>query len=241
MKRLLILLFVSCCNISTSPVRNTKLNNRPTIAVLAQRYPRDSNQSYIAASYVKYLESAGARVVPILHYFSKDTVKNIFENVNGVLYPGGGVDWFISDFYKNAKILWDLAIEANDNGDYFPIWGTCLGFEMLQILRTGKDVLSRRVADDVASKLRFTDQAKSSRLFKGMAPELYKALATEKLTYNHHDWGVTPETYQSNTRLGEFFKVLSTNLDEKGQKYISTVEGELISNPYTILYSKHTA
>jgi len=25
----------------------------------------------------------------------------------------------------------NLAIEANDKGDYFPVWGTCLGFELL--------------------------------------------------------------------------------------------------------------
>ena len=27
----------------------------------------------------------------------------------------------------------NLAIEANNNGDYFPVWGTCLGFESLAL------------------------------------------------------------------------------------------------------------
>ena len=27
----------------------------------------------------------------------------------------------------------NLAKEANDNGDYFPVWGTCLGFEALTL------------------------------------------------------------------------------------------------------------
>ena len=27
----------------------------------------------------------------------------------------------------------NLAIVANNNGDYFPVWGTCLGFESLAL------------------------------------------------------------------------------------------------------------
>jgi hypothetical protein len=42
----------------------TVSNNRPIIGVLSQEY-EDQHHSYIAASYVKYLESAGARVVRI--------------------------------------------------------------------------------------------------------------------------------------------------------------------------------
>ena len=144
-QRRIILLVLSSiilyCNISNVRTQQESLNNRPIIAVIAQKYPRDSNQSYIAASYVKYLESAGARVVPIPHFYAPSTIKKIFQSVNGVFFPGGIVGWFTSDFYKNAKLLWDLAIEANDKGVYFPIWGTCLGFEMMHLLYTDRNVL----------------------------------------------------------------------------------------------------
>ena len=30
-----------------------------------------------------------------------------------------------------------MAIEANDGGDFFPIWGTCLGMEMLGLITAG--------------------------------------------------------------------------------------------------------
>lgn len=46
------------------------LNDRPVIGILTQPSRTcekiGKGNSYIAASYVKYLESAGARVVPIL-------------------------------------------------------------------------------------------------------------------------------------------------------------------------------
>ena len=40
--------------------------DRPVIGILSQQYQDNSLEVYIAASYVKFLESAGARVVPIL-------------------------------------------------------------------------------------------------------------------------------------------------------------------------------
>lgn len=43
-----------------------------------------------------------------------------------------------SGYSKAGSILFDLAMEANNNGDYFPIWGTCLGFELLLYLAAGK-------------------------------------------------------------------------------------------------------
>ena len=42
--------------------------NRTLIAVLSQESVKNNGQSYIAASYVKYLESAGARVVCSLDF-----------------------------------------------------------------------------------------------------------------------------------------------------------------------------
>ena len=47
--------------------------------------------SYIGAAYVKYLESAGARVVPILTYKDDRYYEELFKHLNGILFPGGGV------------------------------------------------------------------------------------------------------------------------------------------------------
>src|SRR3989454_7027209 len=129
------------CNCSSGDF----VNNRPIIGILSQEYhSSDGNHvkdgidgvtySYIAASYVKYLESGGARVVPIhidkpLSYYI-----DIFNKTNGILFPGGGSDLLKSGYAKSAKILWDLAIDANQRGDYYPLWGTCLGFELMTVL-----------------------------------------------------------------------------------------------------------
>ena len=41
-----------------------------------------------------------------------------------------------------------LAKEANDNGDYFPIWGTCLGFEAMGMsLLHNYEILAEKMRD----------------------------------------------------------------------------------------------
>ena len=63
-------------------------------------------------------------------------------------------------------------------------------------------------------------------MFGGMPPDLYTALSTENITYNHHMKGVAPETYKNYPKLNKFFKPLSINTDDSGKEYISTVEGK---------------
>ena len=206
--------------------KDTPLNDRPIIAILAQLTPPDKNNSYIAASYIKYLEGSGARVVPIPASMSLEEAEKIFESVNGVLFPGGGIAWYTSGYYHHAKLFFDKAVEANKKGDYFPIWGTCLGFQTLHVVATGNDsIITPNESEDVAMPLNFTDKARSSRLFRGMSDELYKSLATEDITYNHHRFGLRPETYET-TELHSMFDILSTNVGTNGNTFISSVEGK---------------
>lgn len=55
-----------------------------------------------------------------------------FSVINGVLIPGGGADLSPGHpFYDTAELLVQLAREANDQGDAFPVHGTCLGMEAM--------------------------------------------------------------------------------------------------------------
>ena len=48
--------------------------------------------SYIYASYVKYVEMAGARVVPLLINQADEYYEKMFYGTNGMLIPGGDAD-----------------------------------------------------------------------------------------------------------------------------------------------------
>ena len=77
--------------------RGPECTARPLVGVLSQPGLMQidgvpANYSYIAASYVKFVEMAGARAVPIPYDAPADEITRIFQQVNGVLLPGGVQD-----------------------------------------------------------------------------------------------------------------------------------------------------
>ncbi len=72
------------------------MNARPIIAVLSQELPKSlqglyNHTSYIGAAYVKHIESAGARVVPVRINMEDSYYEMIFNSTNGLVIPGGNV------------------------------------------------------------------------------------------------------------------------------------------------------
>ncbi|KYQ88154.1 peptidase C26 family protein [Tieghemostelium lacteum] len=206
-------------------------NNRPIIGILTQPTAdicSDGTQ-YIAASYVKFIESAGARVVPIFYDSDQDTLENLFNSINGLLLPGGGVDFNNETQYTdNLQFLWNLAIKANDNGDYFPIHGTCMGFQELTLLAANdfNGILTFFNSENYTVPLNFTSGYLNSEIFSNAPQEFLTYLSTLPITMNNHQYGVSPSTFESTEALTEFFNVLSTNVDRDGNTFISTIEAK---------------
>ena len=64
---------------------------------------------------------AGGRVVPIPYDADKETLRHLFESVNGLLFPGGGTVTGNNTFNENAYFLFNLTLEANDKVYYLII------------------------------------------------------------------------------------------------------------------------
>ena len=118
----------------------------PVIGVMTQPTEQDpqlgntyGGRSYLAASYVvghkcaqnmsltltskKYLESGGARVIPVHYDASKENLTATFHQINGLLFPGGAASLHATSAYCQAtNFLYQLSMQENNNGGYFPIW-----------------------------------------------------------------------------------------------------------------------
>uniref|UniRef100_UPI00398EFA7F gamma-glutamyl hydrolase isoform X2 n=1 Tax=Pristiophorus japonicus TaxID=55135 RepID=UPI00398EFA7F len=221
----LLLLLLGCS--SFPGLLTVQINQRPIIGILAQetldlyRY----GKTYIAAPYVKYLESAGCRVVPIRLNLTHEEYERIFHSINGILFPGGAGNLKTSAFAKAAKTFYELALKAFDAGDHFPIWGTCLGLQLLTMFTAGKDLLINTDTENIALPLNLTNAAASSKMFWDFPPDVYKALSTEPLTGNFHHFSISVQAFLEDEKLSKFYSILSTNNDRKSVEFVSTMEG----------------
>ncbi|XP_013400427.1 gamma-glutamyl hydrolase-like [Lingula anatina] len=208
-------------------VKHTETNYVPIIGIMSQESPDELKKygpTYIPASYVGYLEQAGARVAPVKVNQTDDYYISLFKSLNGVLFPGGEVSILDSGYAKAGQIFFKLAIEAYDRGDYFPLWGTCLGFELLTALATGKNVLKDCSDMDISIPLHFEQDFRKGRLYREIPESLVQILATENVTANFHFSCLDPETYENTPELKKFYRVLSKNNDKKGSPFVSSME-----------------
>lgn len=122
------------------------------------------------AAYVRFVQAQGARVVPFVYNESEEATIEKLGKVNGVLFPGGG-----GDYIKIGKLITKHAKEMNDKGDFFPVWGTCLGFErMAQFTATNFDILELYGAHHVSLPITFLKDPRTTKMFCPMGDEALK-------------------------------------------------------------------
>jgi len=200
------------------------VNDSPIIGIVSQMYNVSSNETYIAASYVKFVEAGGARVVPIRLGRQNTTYPDTLNRINGVLFPGGNVSATDSRYANVAKYIYQYAIDANNKGDYFPIWAIDLGFEMLaNFLAPNHNLMTACSAEQVALPLNISDGATGGKLFTDLPVDVYQSLLNEQVTANDHQKCLTPQNV-SDSGLDQAIQILSTNTDANGLEFVSTYE-----------------
>jgi Peptidase C26. len=107
----------------------------------------------------------------------------------------------------------------------FPVLGICRGAQRMLIHVTGKD--SQADADAINMTLPIswrTSDLKKSKLF-GHAPSgLVRAMEDKPIAFFHSYFVVPTESFFNNTKLMRVFRVLSTNVDRNGTKFVSMFE-----------------
>lgn len=182
----------------------------PTLGPLFSYYTR----------YQEWLAQAGADSKILNLIQGPITAEILFQQVNGFLIPGGG-----DPFFYAVDRMVSRARKGNENGDHFPVWGTCLGFEWLAETYGGRGILEDGFKSDaLAANLTFTQDAVGSSMFGGLNSTMIHWLETEDLTYNAHHKGLEPSTWNSYEALIDNTKILAVSQDEVGRPFVAAFE-----------------
>lgn len=194
----------------------TSTSTAPVIGILSQ--PLSSNvesDDYIAASYAKWLEAGGARSIPIPYDADEHLVEDLFQQINGLLLPGGG-----SEMPPAVTFLMDKIVKSNTDGLYFPVWGTCLGFEFLLQYAGGPTFLESGFDSENVSLPLY--EVEPRELYAD--PIVYLTVTQRNVTMNNHQLGVSPDRFRDNNLASQLWDITSINTDSNGQPFVSTIE-----------------
>ena len=150
--------------------RGSDGNQMPIIGVLTQTLEEGMKNdtkfanysTYIMTAYVEFLESAGARVVPLVVGESKEVTLDKLSKLNGVLLPGGD-----GDYMEYGRFIFEKIKEYNDNGTYYPVWGTCMGYEDMAayVSKQGWNILEHFEYSNGSLALEFTKDPRDTQMY----------------------------------------------------------------------------
>lgn len=171
---------------------------------------------------VKFMESSGARVVPIIYDQSFEEIKEQLSHIDGVLFPGGD-----GQYQEMGGLIFDEIKRINDEGQFFPAWGTCLGFESMlsYTSKAGTNVLSQYGIHLVSIPLIFDKDPMNTRMYEGLG-DAANEFAIGNYTYNSHDLGMSPDVFKNDEDLVNFWDVTSHNLMPNGTAFIESIEAK---------------
>ena len=226
--------------IKTNMVKYKKIkHSKVTIGILLPPYISTTNtniKAYLDPTYVKWLSKANAAVLPIMYNLPKHKLYNYLSQINGILLPGGGIDnkqtHSRAQFLKYQHALY-LVIKyvkkQNDKKNYYPIWATCMSFQLLAILETHGKLKSRNLSllDNVPyyglDRLYMTNKLHSSKLKRLFTKKQIRTFKKRPSIYHYHE-----RSFLLNNKIMKQLKnkisILAVNKDVKNKEYVSIYE-----------------
>lgn len=180
---------------------------------------------FITHNNVKWFADRGIDILPIPY-----TTKNpeaFMSRIHGLYLQGGPV--YNADYIRTATRLLELAVVAQRRGEYFPVWGTCHGFQLLCTVFGDMELNELGLFDArnrYMANVHITRAGLHSRIARAW-PDGFKAyLERGRHVYFANYHGITPEAFLANSRLRHMFVVVGISHDRDRKRFVSMIEAK---------------
>jgi gamma-glutamyl hydrolase len=152
-----------------------------------------SIHSYIYNTYIQWIYLSGGHAILIPYDIQKKELHALLKRISGVIWVGGSIqnkkkhsDQQYTTLVSTLRYVYDYAILENKY-NYFPIWGTCLGMQMLLMFAKDEHLLSKQsFHEDGQTSFIFTEK---SRMKKWFPKALQQEMSNHPCVQHHHRYG----------------------------------------------------
>lgn len=209
-----------------------RLTDQPIVGIMAVMSDNHNLGKFsLPTSYVKSVQGSGARVIPVFPNKSVQYYENLFTKLNGLLVPGGSgspldhqrpVTEALRLFIDFSKSVLDH--EDPKQKEWWPIWGTCLGFECLCVLGAkNEDCLSDCRCKPASYTMKATVDFPRSRIINALPDHLKQAIQLRPISPHVHAYCISVDDFEQH-KMESIYKVLMTRRDEDQLEYVTMFE-----------------
>jgi len=222
-----------------------QLNPRPVVGVLAQEITSSTfsgmselklklmNDSigWVDASYIKWLESSGALVMPIPLSTNKEDLLDLMQNhLSGLVLPGSKAGPVTKPLFLGLlSAAMEFMITKQTN---IPIFGICMGHQIIyQTLATAKNSIYGgaehygrlvNIKNTRKTSLNMKIVEPQAKIITGITNTMLQTLANDRLVLHNHAWGITREMLQN----VEGLITVAVTENSEGFEFVSVMEHE---------------
>lgn len=185
--------------------------------------------SYIPTTHIDTLERIGCTTIAIPYTTATSKYQYYINRINGLYIPGGG--HYASNnktLYRCCKNMVKLALQKNRQGVHFPVWGACMGMQLLLMIADDTDNFDLLKPTDSFKNLMleqyFPSNPRTTKLFRTIDTELLLKLQMCPCALNNHKMGMSPADFYHNKKISNFYRLVSTSKDRQGQEFVSIIE-----------------
>jgi hypothetical protein len=95
------------------------------------------------------------------------------RHLNAIVFAGGKKH---AEYINFTHAMYNYVKELNDQGEYYPLWGTCLGFESIIYFELSWDskFMADRHANHTNLAIEFLVPPEETRMWSGLGEDAYK-------------------------------------------------------------------
>jgi len=118
-------------------------------------------------------------------------------------------------------------MDANIKGDFFPVMGTCLGYQVLTsvMAQNWTNLIHVHSGNNISKNVFLTDNGIGNSMYTNMPGDLVDLMESNNISFFHHNNTPDPRGWEENEFLKSTMQVLAWTEDYANNTYAASVGG----------------